>query len=115
MKDKKKEKIMEKFDRILPFSHMYLEGRDVGKEIKDFLQSSLTSYKSQILKEIGEVVKDYFARQSEMCGGKIPFVIFEGKADEKEKITIYEKGIQDTLGIIKMMEKADLLSPTSNK
>ncbi len=47
--------------------------------------------------KIEKEIKKSFNEEIALYGGKLPFVVFGGKADEKEKITIYEQGIKDTL------------------
>lgn len=35
-----------------------------------------------------------------LYGGKLPFVVFQGKADENEKVTIYRQALKDVLTTI---------------
>lgn len=92
-----KKQIEEKFDKR--FLEEFMERRD---------DISILSVKSHIFNQIIipllEGVRAEFAeyteKQLKLYDGKLPFVVWEGKADEKEKITIYEQAMKDTAEIL---------------
>ena len=49
------------------------------------------------IKELTEIL----SKQLAIYGGKLPFHIFNGKADENEKITIYEQALKDVTPIFR--------------
>lgn len=71
-----------------------LEGRE---EFLQYLEKALQHLQEEARREVVERIKSLRSRQIEAYGDKLPFVMFEGKADEKEKITIYEQAFKDIL------------------
>ena len=60
---------------------------------------------SRSLQEVEEKIRTYSDRLfSIMPNGELPFVVFEGVADEKEKRTIYLQAFKDILSAIKQEE-----------
>ena len=60
--------------------------------------------RSRLIREIKERFINFHKNQIDLYG-KLPFVVFEGKADEKEKITIYEQALKDLLQELEGREK----------
>ena len=52
------------------------------------------------LARIREGTKEHLNKQLSLFGGKLPFVIFGGKADEEEKIAIYRQALNDFLALL---------------
>lgn len=44
-------------------------------------------------------------RQKELYKGKFPFVLFGGKADDKEMFTIYDQGLKDVMAFLDKQDK----------
>lgn len=45
-------------------------------------------------------IQEYPQKVFHLYGGKLPWVIFDGKADEKEKMAIYEAAFRDFTGLL---------------
>jgi hypothetical protein len=60
----------------------------------------------EIREEIINEIRSLRGRQVMSFGSdKLPFQVFEGKADEKEKITIYEQAFKDILQALTTKKK----------
>jgi len=47
------------------------------------------------------MIIEFHKKQLKLYKGKLPFMAFPGKADEKEKITIYEQALRDIIGLLR--------------
>lgn len=69
--------------------------------ILSFIQSEIDLAKEEERKEIVEMVSGYPEKLIKiMPSGKLPFVIFGGKAYEEEKKTIYFQAFKDIINLI---------------
>ncbi len=66
-------------------------------ELKTFIHTLLTEQREEIMKE----AEQYLGRINTLFPDAMPFVIFEGKADEKEKRTIYFQAFKDFINLIR--------------
>ena len=64
-----------------------------ARQIKSFISSLLKSQKEEIKRGI----KERYQIMIKLYNGKFPFVVFEGKADEIEKIAIYRQAVSEIL------------------
>lgn len=87
-----KEQIDEMFDE--KFANHAQVG-DFRGEIKSFIHTIRESDRAETKKTIIDTAYVLASTQIELHHGKLPFVIFGGKADEDEKVSIYRQGIQD--------------------
>lgn len=71
---------------------------------KSFFDHSLLT----LIEEIEREVEDYPRKIFELYEGKLPFVIFKGKADEAEKMTIYTQAFKDVLSLLSQAFKGVL-------
>jgi hypothetical protein len=75
------------------------------KKIKSFIKAEKAKSKlegeQEFSEKIIEEIREYLPRMLQVCGGKLPFVIFNGKADEDEKINLYKEGLEDAIKIIR--------------
>jgi hypothetical protein len=62
----------------------------IDDEVKSFINEHFID-KKKLEEEIERLAVD----QIEMFNGKLPFVVFNGKADEEEKVGIYRQALQD--------------------
>jgi len=67
---------------------------------KQDLRNKIPEIEKLIVEEIEKFVLGYYKNVMSLSGGKLPFVVWEGKAGEAEKVAIYEQGVKDTLKII---------------
>ena len=70
------------------------------KDIKNFLHTQISLSEQSLLERVEKEIQDYFTRMININDGKLPYVIFGGKADENEKITLYKSGLDDALKIL---------------
>ena len=69
-------------------------------QAKAELRAKIPEIEKKIVEEIEKTVQDYMDRQYKLNNGKLPFVMFEGRADENEKVAIYMQGVNDVIRII---------------
>jgi hypothetical protein len=95
-------------DMFARFYELYLEGRknkapesyiDYFKA-RNFLLNEISLSEQSLLERVEKEIQDYFTRMININDGKLPYVIFGGKADENEKITLYKSGLDDALKIL---------------
>jgi hypothetical protein len=65
------------------------------------LRNKIPEIEKKIIEEIEKFVLGYYKNVMALSNGKLPFVVWEGKAGEAEKVAIYEQGVKDTLKIIR--------------
>lgn len=69
--------------------------------IENLLDSQEQRIRSEARKEMVEKIKDYPQKIKELTpSGFLPFVIFDGKASESEKWTIYMQAYKDILSML---------------
>lgn len=70
-------------------------------DLLSFIQSEINLAVEKREKEIVDMVSEYPEKLIKiMPSGKLPFVIFGGKADEEEKKTIYFQAFKDVINLI---------------
>lgn len=65
-------------------------------KLKSFLTSSLNGLADMIAKEV-DSKRSFPSKMFQIYEGKMPFAVFEGKADEKEKYQIFKLGFNDAI------------------
>jgi len=71
------------------------------EKIKSFLDSIIDKTVQISEERIVGVIKEYPERLLQiMPEGKLPFVVFQGKANEDEKKTIYFQAVKDIISLI---------------
>lgn len=88
------------------------------EDVKDFLAQIASRREQQAKKETVEKVVEAIREtgrflgeeQIELFHGRLPFVIFQGKADEHEKVIIYRQALHDALSHLSEKLK-ELLKP----
>lgn len=68
------------------------------KTIADWIVSKFSASLDELA---GEALRVLGKDQIELNHGKLPFVMFGGKADEQEKIDYYRQGLKDFAAFIK--------------
>lgn len=75
-----------------------------ASRIKSFLRSSLTQIVEETKRDFSKQIRDAmlfnFNEQMRIYEGKLPFVVFGGKADEIEKNTIYSQAVADHCALV---------------
>lgn len=101
MQNNTQESWEERFDEKFKdsFTLGAMESWEDGKVVKSFIRALL----SKQAEEISEAVKFLGKEQIELYKGKLPFIMFMGKADEQEKIAIYRQALSDSLLAIKQI------------
>ena len=74
---------------------------DAFDEVADWWLEKIAQARADERREIVEKIENYPKIVLELHGGKIPWVVFQGKADEAEKFAIYEMAFRDVLNLIK--------------
>ena len=67
------------------------------EKLKDFFRQELTHAREEGFERAVSIVENYPKMVLELHGGKLPWIIFQGKADEDEKKQIYEMAFRDIL------------------
>jgi len=86
----------------------------IEEMVRDFC-SVTPNIKSEVRRRIYEalaeeqarvrgVMKEYPNMLFELNNGKMPWVIFQGKADEEEKFTLYKLGFEDAMKILSALD-----------
>lgn len=70
-------------------------------EILAFLESKISEERQATLDDIEKQVEDFPRMVSELHGGNLPYVFFNGKATEGELKAIYEAAFKDFLTLLK--------------
>lgn len=99
------EEIVEEFNSTFPGCDQCQYGNGQGDWIEHWLTQTLQAERQRCeemvkaeRERVIDHIRQYRGRQVLAYGNdKLPFVIWEGKADEKEKITIYEQAFKDIL------------------
>lgn len=81
---------------------------DWNEAVADLRAKAVEGEKNKIRKAI-TLIQEYPQEVFHMYEGKLPWVIFEGRADEREKRAIYEAAFRDFTGLLKK-----LLAPHTN-
>lgn len=68
-----------------------------------FLVKAMQAVRKEAIEDCEYSIKEFNTRQLQAFDGKLPFVMFEGKADEKEKLTIYEQGMRDAITALRSL------------
>lgn len=90
------------FDYSFPFQ-LWHEGGLVSKNqyIKDFWAEKMSLIYDKAVEEMREKIEKYPEKlRSIMPEGKLPFVVFQGKATEEEKWVIYSQAFKDILSTL---------------
>jgi len=72
---------------------------------KAFLTESIAQAIAEEKARVRGVMKEYPNKLFELNNGKMPWVIFQGKADEEEKFTLYKLGFEDAVKILASPDK----------
>ena len=77
---------------------------DPDKIVKEAFEGCINAFsrydRTALITRIKGEVEELGTTQIELFNGKLPFVIFDGKADESEKIAIYRQALTDLLNRI---------------
>ena len=77
--------------------------REVYQDYKTLQKMARQDFKKEIIEEVREEIEKLKIEQIKLYGGKLPFVVFGGKADENEKITIYRQALSDLQSNLKII------------
>ena len=110
--DSKWSEVEKRFEK--QFGGMYCDNKCElfhSKNIKSFisqeLQHAYTQGRESAVEEVRGLIRDYPQKIRDiMPEGKLPFVIFQGKADEGEKWTIYEQAYKDILALLQNIKSS---------
>jgi tyrosine-protein phosphatase YwqE len=107
LKELKEEVEKELFDLIKEGHEAIINHEEVDEyraKVKSFLyqfiEKSYQLGREEVVGEIEKTAQEYFSKMININNGKLPYVIFGGKADENEKITLYKSGFDDLLKLI---------------
>ncbi len=71
-------------------------------EVLSFIEKTLQAQRTEDIKNLIKEIDEYPERLFElMPDHKLPFVVFNGKADEAEKWTIYIQGFNDMRDLLR--------------
>ena len=59
---------------------------------------------NEMIKDALEKMREYPKKMYELNNGKLPWVVFGGKADEEEKFAIYKLGFEDAIKILSSLD-----------
>ena len=71
------------------------------RNLISIFHQAITEERERVVGEMREYPKKLF----ELYNGKMPWVIFQGKADEEEKFTLYKLGFEDAMKILASLDK----------
>lgn len=63
------------------------------------------THQLSVIDGVMEWAKNITNEQLTLFNGKLPFVVFNGKADENEKITIYNQALSDILSYLQQAKE----------
>ena len=97
------------FDLICSDEHFNRKDNDeydVTKiQIKELLAESIQQALAEERERVVGEMKEYPKKLFELNNGKMPWVIWQGKADEEEKFTLYKLGFEDAIKILSLQYK----------
>ena len=73
--------------------------------IKPYVLKRVKEAEQEMLKRVVGEMKEYPKKLFELNNGKMPWVIFQGKADEGEKFTLYKLGFEDAMNLLSSLDK----------
>jgi len=73
---------------------------NIKSEVRRRIYEALAEEKARVR----GVMKEYPNKLFELNNGKMPWVIFQGKADEEEKFTLYKLGFEDAMKILASLD-----------
>ena len=94
------EKILEEFDKKTIGG-----GGMTWEEVRQFLTAKLDQARTEERERVVGEMREYPKKLFELYNGKMPWVIFQGKADEEEKFTLYKLGFEDAMKILASLDK----------
>lgn len=63
--------------------------------------------RQEVLAELKKQVERLYKDQIELHDGRLPFVIFGGKLNEQEIVTVYRQALKDVLALLSLNQKED--------
>jgi len=74
------------------------------KAVNALVSTSIQQAIAEERERVRGVMKAYPNKLFELNNGKMPWVIFQGKADEEEKFTLYKLGFEDAMKILASLD-----------
>ena len=102
---------IEMWDRKAEMPYIALTNEEQESDRKEtrnylpLLEKAITQAIAEERKMVLREMKEYPKKLFELTNGKMPWVIWQGKADEEEKFTLYKLGFEDAIKILSLQYK----------